>query len=114
RHKGKAIDIGGGALKDTRYLLEQGFDVTVVDSEPSMAKIAESINSDKLHAVVSSFVDFDFPKNTFDVASAMFSLPFSPPETFDAVVEKIKMSLVEGGIFCGNFFGMMDGAQIPG
>lgn len=34
-HRGKAIDIGGGALKDSRYLLAQGFDTTVIDQEKS-------------------------------------------------------------------------------
>ena len=108
-NKGKAIDIGGGALKDTRYLLEQGFDVTVVDKADLMAKEAEAIKSNKLHCFVSSFADFDFPKNEYDIASAMYSLPFNPPENFDTVFTKIKKSLVKGGIFCGQCFGVSDG-----
>ena len=108
KNKGKAIDIGGGALKDTRFLLEQGFDVTVVDKEKLMAKEANLIKSDKLHYVVSSFADFNFSKNTFDIASAMYSLPFNPPETFNSVFNKIKKSLVKEGIFCGQLFGIHD------
>lgn len=107
-NKGKAIDIGGGALKDTRYLLEQGFDVTVVDKADLMAKEAEAMKSDKLHYFVSAFADFDFPKNGYDIASAMYSLPFNPPESFDAVFSRIKDSLVKGGIFCGQCFGVRD------
>lgn len=106
--KNKAIDIGGGALKDTRYLLEQGFDVTVVDKADLMAKEAEAIKSDKLHYFVSSFADFDFPKSEYDIASAMYSLPFNPPDSFDAVFTRIKESLVNGGIFCGQCFGVRD------
>lgn len=106
--KDKAIDIGGGALKDTRYLLEQGFDVTVVDKADLMAKEAEIIKSDKLHFFVSAFADFDFPKNEYDIASAMYSLPFNPPESFEEVFAKIKDSLVRGGIFCGQCFGVND------
>ena len=107
-NKNKAVDIGGGALKDTRYLLEQGFDVTVVDKEDLMAKEAEVIKSEKLHCFVSSFADFDFPKNEYDIASAMYSLPFNPPESFDDVFTKIKQSLIKGGIFCGQCFGVRD------
>ena len=107
-NKGKAIDIGGGALKDTRYLLEQGFDVTVVDKADLMAKEAEKIKSEKLHYCVSSFFDFDFPKNGYDIASAMYALPFNPPESFEIVFTKIKQSLVKGGIFCGQCFGVRD------
>ncbi len=107
-NKSRAIDIGGGALKDTRYLLEQGFDVTVVDKADLMAKEAEAIKSNKLHYFVSAFSDFDFQKNEYDVASAMYALPFNPPESFDVVFEKIKSSLVKGGVFCGQFFGVRD------
>ena len=107
--KGEAIDIGGGALKDTRYLLGQGFDVTVIDKADLMEKEVETIKSDKLHYVISSFADFDFPKNTYDIASAMYALPFNPPEDFDAVFTRIKNSLVKDGIFCCQCFGIRDG-----
>lgn len=109
RKTGKAVDIGGGALKDSLHLLEQGFDVTVIDQEPSMTEMAEEIGSDRLHAIVTTFADFTFPEDAYDIASAMFSLPFNPPETFDAVFGRIKRSLTEGGIFCGQFFGIRDG-----
>lgn len=108
KNRERAIDIGGGALKDTRYLLEQGFDVTVIDSSELMVKEAKKIHSKELHYFISFFDKFDFPKNTFDIASAMYSLPFNQPETFDMVFEKIKNSLVRGGIFCGHLFGERD------
>ena len=43
--KGKAIDIGGGALKDTRYLLDEGFDVTVIDNSPLLEQEASRIKN---------------------------------------------------------------------
>ena len=107
-HRGKAIDIGGGALKDTRYLLAQGFDVTVLDKEESLAEMADAIGNHRLHAVVTSFDEYAFPQQAFDLASAMFSLPFNPPHTFEQVFSSIKDSLVQGGIFCGQFFGDRD------
>lgn len=81
KNKDRAIDIGGGALKDTRYLLSQGFDVIVIDADELMAIEARKIVSNKLHYAVSSFADFHFPENTFDVANAQFSFPFNPPGT---------------------------------
>lgn len=107
--KGAALDLGDGALKDARFLLGAGFDVTVVDKEPWMARAAEAIASDKLHVLVSSFAEFDFPKEAYELASAMFALPFNPPDTFDAVFQRIKNALVKDGVFCGQFFGVRDG-----
>ena len=108
KNDGKAIDIGAGALKDTRFLLEQGFEVTAIDGSELMAEKAEKIKNEKFHYFISSFADFNFPENSFDIASAMNSLPFNPPETFDAVFQKIKNSLIIGGIFCAKLFGIRD------
>lgn len=106
--KDRAIDIGGGALKDTRYLLDQGFEVTVIDKSPLMEQEAEALQNNKVHAFTTSFEDFDFPKNEYDIATAMFALPFTDPAHFNTVFEKIKNSLKKGGIFCGQLFGMND------
>lgn len=105
---GKAIDIGGGGLKDTRYLLDQGFHVTVIDKEDALYEMAAALNNDRLQAVVTSFEDYAFPEATFTLASAMFSLPFISPEAFTRVFTAIKRALVPGGIFCGQLFGVHD------
>lgn len=108
RERGRAIDIGGGALRDTRYLLDKGFDVTVVDSSPLLNQEAARINNPKLHAITASFEEFDFPKDSYDLSSAMFALNFCNPSHFDEVFAKIKDSLKIGGIFCAQLFGDRD------
>jgi tellurite methyltransferase len=108
KNKNKAIDIGGGALNDTKHLLDQGFEVTVIDKSPLMEKEAKNIPSDKLQAITTSFEEFNFPKEEYDLASAMFALPFTTPKHFTEVFEKIKDSLKKDGIFCGQFFGDRD------
>lgn len=106
---GKALDVGAGALNDTRYLLQQGFDVSAVDgSEETVKKAAANIQSEKFRYSISTFADFDFPRDVYDLVSAMFSLTFNPPETFEAVFQKMKESLVKGGILCGNICGPKD------
>ncbi len=103
----KAIDIGAGALNETRYLLEQGFDVTTVDQSSLVEQEVKRTGSPKLHAFTVSFEDFDFPKDTYDLAMAMFALPFME-DHFSDVFAKIKLSLKKGGVFCGQFFGNRD------
>lgn len=108
KNKNKAIDIGGGALHDTRYLLNLGFEVTVIDNEPLLAKETEHIKSDRLNVHVTSFEDFEFGVSKYDLASAMYALPFNPPASFADVFNNIKQSLVKDGIFCGQLFGIND------
>lgn len=107
-HKNEALDIGAGALKDTKLLLEQGFNITAIDQSPLMKIEADALHNHKLFAMTSSFEEFDFPKNKYEIVSAMFALPFLHAQNFDIVFEKIKQSLKKNGIFCGQFFGVSD------
>lgn len=106
--RGNAIDIGAGSLKDTVYLLEQGFHVTAVDKSPLMEEEAKLVKHDNLRAFTSAFEDFNFQNEEYDLASAMFSLPFTNPLEFDTVFANIKKSLKKDGVFCGQFFGVHD------
>ncbi len=108
KNTGKAIDIGGGALRDTRYLLQKGFEVTVIDKSPLLEKEAKELKNERLHFVVTSFEDFKFPVNEYILASAMQSLSYCKPAHFDCVITNIKSSLKKGGIFCGQMYGAYD------
>ena len=106
--KGKVVDIGGGALRDTRHLLKEGFDVVVIDKSPLVADEAKSIANERLHVHITAFEDFIFPADTYVLASAMYALPFCEPRHFCELIRKIKSSLQPGGIFCGQLFGDRD------
>ncbi len=107
-HRGRALDLGAGGLKDTRYLLGLGFRVTAVDAEPSVSVAVEQLGSDRVTTVTARFEDVVLAERSFDLVSAMFSLPFVEPASFDRVFAMLKDSLVAGGIFCGQFFGVRD------
>lgn len=106
--KGRALDVGGGALKDTRLLLKEGFEVTDIDSAELPAEIIVELDPKNFHFVHSAYADFKFSEGEYDLVNAMFSLPFNPPDTFDRVFQDLKCSLKVGGIFCGNLFGDRD------
>ena len=107
-NKNQALDLGAGALRDTLYLLDQGFEVTAVDSAPMVAEEVIKVPSDKLHHAMSTFADYKFPRDYYDLVSAMYALPFNPPDSFNVVFTKLKGSLKVGGVFCGQFFGLND------
>jgi tellurite methyltransferase len=106
-HRDSALDLGAGSMRDTKYLLEQGFaEVVAVDSEPTIAEQAPT--DERLQVQVSSFEDYNFPTDQFDLINAQFSLPFTNPGEFERVFASIKNSLKKGGVFVGQLFGDKD------
>ncbi len=107
--KDEALDLGPGALSDTKYLLSQNFlHVTAVDISDNAHTIASELPSDRFEYIISSFENFDFPEHKYDLINAQYSLPFNSSETFDVVFERVKKSLKPQGIFTGTLFGTKD------
>ncbi|HVY54523.1 MAG TPA: methyltransferase domain-containing protein [Thermodesulfobacteriota bacterium] len=113
--RGTALDLGAGDMTDSRYLLEQGFSVVAVDSSSASREASHAIQSSGLTTVVSTFEEFNFGREKYVLVNAQYSLPFSPPETFENVFGRLTDSLRSGGIFVGQLFGPRDGwAGRPG
>ena len=112
RRKEYALDLGCGAGRDTRFLLEQGFTVTAVDNDPHAIALLANFPRDRLRAVQASFEAFEF--ETYDLVNAHFALPFTSEDRFHEVFARIKLALNAGGIFVGQFFGVNDEWNTPG
>src|SRR5712692_9982615 len=98
-HRERALDLGCGAGRDTRYLLEQGFQVTAVDADANAMAILATFPQEKLRAIQSSFVDFEF--ESYDLINAHFSLPFLAREQSYAVFALAPPALNPEGISVG-------------
>lgn len=68
--KNKALDVGAGNLRDTKFLLDQGFEVVAVDPSPSSVAIAEKIHHPKFSMLSKPAGAIDFESETFDVVNA--------------------------------------------
>src|SRR5258708_24742415 len=113
--KNKALDLGAGSLRDTKFLLSSGFkSVTAVDSDSSIIKEGNTVNDKRLEIANTSFDSFNYQPGEYDLLSAQFSLPFEVPDKFKDVWNKIKSSIRKNGIFTGQFFGVNDEWNIPG
>ena len=110
---GHALDLGCGAGRDTRYLLSQGWSVTAVDSNYNAIAILAELPQEHLRVVQSSFEDFTYGHEAFDLISAQFALPFNPKASFNDVFTRIKQAIKPGGYFTGQFFGIYDEWNTP-
>lgn len=108
-NRGSALDIGAGALNESRYLIAEGFvHVTALDKNPVAADIAASLSGEKFEYVAGSIENSELSEKTFDLVNAQSVLAFINPESFDSTWEKILASLRPGGIITGQFFGDRD------
>lgn len=110
-----AIDMGAGALSDTLFLHQSGFEkVIALDAEEAVARRARflreayHIEERQFESVVSRMEDFHFPISHYSLVSAQFSLPFVRPDFFQSVWHSISDSLLNGGIVVGQLFGNRD------
>lgn len=113
--RGVALDLGAGALVDSRYLLEQGFEhVIAIDADDAASERAMEIAHPGFQFIQSRFEDYDFPLEQFDIINGQFAFSFIDPASFDLVMGAIKRALKVGGLISGQIFGDRDEWNVPG
>ena len=107
---GYAVELGCGSGIDTVTLVQHGWQVYAVDSNPDgfeniLSKLPHDKKS-KVQCVTANFEDMEIPEA--DLVYSSFSLPFCRPENFDELWSKITAAIKPGGRFAGNLFGVKD------
>ncbi len=107
---GPALDIGAGAFGDTRYLLDHGFDVDAVDSDPVSNELAKTVSSGRSRFTMSdnAIEDHHIQRDAYSLVVALHVLPFIPVDAIDRVAADIVGGLRSGGVLCCTHFGVRD------
>lgn len=106
---GVAIDLGCGDGTETLALLEAGWTVHAVDASPDgIARTAYRgrAHGDRLTTHLTRLEDFQPPAT--DLLYSGWTLPFCPPERFDALWSRLRSALRPGGLLVVNLFGPRD------
>ncbi|OAH50408.1 class I SAM-dependent methyltransferase [Microbacterium oleivorans] len=106
---GTAIDLGAGDGVDSRFLLDQGWQVVAVDATPGLReRIAASGHASSwLDARDASFAAVDDLPDA-DLVFASYSLPFASVAEFAHIWELLTAALRPRGVFAGQLFGHRD------
>ena len=107
--RGKAIDIGCGAGRDTVFLIKNNWNVLAIDREDTKEIISGKLNAEELKRfrfIKQDFENIKLEEN--DLVVANFSIPFCNRNDFNELWNKIVGSISEEGYFVGNFFGLND------
>jgi mutator protein MutT len=94
------LDLGCGAGRDSRFFLNNDFQVTALDGSSELAVFAEKLIEQPV--VVSLYQDMTF-ENVFDGVWACASLLHCPKSQIAAVLVKINQALKINGVFYASF-----------
>lgn len=108
KNKDVALDLGAGALNDSKYLLEQGFLKVIAVDQIENKEILSNISDKRLLFKKEDIRDFSFSQDEFDLINAQFVLFFLNKESIKKIFFEIKKALSEDGIFVGQLLGLRD------
>jgi len=102
-----ALDVGAGSLRNTKFLLEKGLDVTALDLDPIILEAAAAVNNERLTASVADITKFEY-SNKYDLVLSINVLSFLTKGALLELLPKLKNSLAQDGILCVTLFGVSD------
>jgi len=107
---GAALDLGSGDGTEALHLVQRGWHVTAVDREVALLRSARAVlpeaDQHRLMIREESFTAAELP--SADLIYAGYSLPFCPPEKFDAMWGRILGAIRPGGWLVAHIFGDRD------
>ncbi len=99
-YRGKILDAGCGVGRDSKFFLDQGYDVLPFDGSLEMVKLTSNLlGKDVLHML---FKDINF-SNQFNAIWANASLLHVPYENLKEVLESFHKALIPGGVLYASF-----------
>ncbi|KKQ43435.1 MAG: hypothetical protein US60_C0002G0043 [Microgenomates group bacterium GW2011_GWC1_37_8] len=110
-YKRRALDLGCGALRDSKYFFNCGFTVDAIDKQPQVKKYTEFFKyrpKGLFNIIVADYNKYNFGKNKYILINAQNTLSFNREVDVSKIIEKIYNALKKGGYFSGNLFGPKD------
>lgn len=96
----KILDCGCGSGRDTKYFIDQGYEVTAIDGSEELCKRASELTG--IEAKIMLFQDIEYV-NEFDGVWACASLLHVPKTELLSVIKRITRALKNCGIFYVSF-----------
>ncbi len=97
---GRILDLGCGSGRDSRYFIEQGFQVTAADESKELCRLASRYIGQEVLCL--DFQDLAF-ENCFDGVWVYASLLHVPRDSIKGILARIHRALARGGVLYASF-----------
>lgn len=107
----RALDLGCGSLRHSKYLFNCGFVVDAIDKDEEVVKYADFFDSRPkglFNLIISDYNTLDLGTEKYDIVVAQNTLSFNSKTLLDNLFSKISKSLKRNGVFVGNLYGVND------
>lgn len=108
----RALDLGCGALKDSKFLINCGFIVDAVDKEAAVKLLAKDLIMLKpkgaINVIIADYNEHDLGKDKYLIVNAQNTLSFNDEKNIKQLIDKIHKALKKKGLFVGSLFGPKD------
>jgi len=107
----KALDLGCGSLRNSKFLFNSGFIVDAIDKDPGVKKYTEFFKTRPkgvFNLKIADYIKFDLGREKYDIVVAQNSLSFNRKDEVGKVINGIYKTLKSDGIFAGNLYGLKD------
>jgi len=104
---GRALDLGAGNGSGTRFLLDRGFEVTAIDSQPESIEYLQGL-CPEAEIRLSRFEDLVLEPGAWDVVMGVFAFFFVSGVEFPRFWDQVRGSVRPGGLLGGQLLGPKD------
>jgi SAM-dependent methyltransferase len=103
--QGAALDLGAGDGEVSRWLLQEGFSVDAVESDPArFAHLERSLASSRARLVARDIRRHPLPARYYSLVTALAFLHFFHPDELALLARRIVRALAPGGILLASVF----------
>ena len=102
---GRALDLGAGAGAVSLWLLQQGYSVDAVESDPSKyAELDRTLTKTAARAVFVDIRRYPLPRRRYSLVTALAFLHFFHPDEIRLLALRIMRTLAPGGFLLASAF----------
>jgi hypothetical protein len=110
----RALDVGPGDLSNTRYLLDHGMAVDVVDRNPAVVDEAAALDHSRVRAFCADIRRFVIEPERYHIVVALTVSKVLPPHAIWSMLAAARTGMVDEGVLCCTLLGNRDSWARPG